>query len=388
MKKVLIALTIVGSLLSTNASAQGVLGKLKDKVKSSGGSGGGSASDKSSDGDAATTSVTDEYGISGVYTFSTPMQYGGKVQKTAVIEFVKEENDVIVNRLTLTLKKGGDKEKFKLDEKLMSKSKVMLFKGGIYTPNYTEFEIMKLDNGVMFLTKSSDKGYVVLAKNPEDLKNWDEETGKAKYDAEMGKVNSEATAGLRKKLEEKYKAYKENVGKIVFAPTMNSFQHMYGADIAGEDPSNFITEWVTGSGLAMRGYFDKAFSQTCSNCDKKLNFVFEMGKHKVDWMQLRSSGSAFSKMFVPSTGSSEYMTNGVWLWDNMDFNRALTMAIHKNIVDGALKDGGKMTLKVTAYAYGDKTNGAKVAEGSISIKLNSGSADWTKRYGWFKDDVE
>jgi hypothetical protein len=384
MKKVFFALAIVGTLISAQTFAQGVLGKLKDKVKSSDGGGGSS----SGGGDAATTTVTDEWGISGSYTLSSAWPISGKKHKSVVLEFVREENDVIVNRLELTFSKGGDKNKFKLDEKLMNKSKIKLFKGGVYSPNYTEFEIMQLDNGIMFLKESTGKGYLVMAKNADDLKTWDEETGLAKYEAEMKKVNGEETAGLRKKLEEKYPAYKANVGKIVFARNQNSFQSVYGKDVAGEDVSNFITEWITGNGLSMRGYFDKAFSETCGSCDKKINFVFEMGKHKVDWLQLRSSGAAFSKLFVPTVGSNEYMTDGTWLWDGMDYNRALVMAIHKNITDGSLKDGGKMNLKVTAYAYKDKTNGAKIAEGSISIKYNAASEDWAKRYGWFKEDVE
>ena len=378
MKKVFFALAIAGTMISAQASAQGVFGKLKDKVKSSDGGGG----------DDATTTVTDEWGISGSYTFSTPMQYMGKVQKKAVLEFVKEENDAIVNRLTLVIGKGGDKNKFVLDEKLFNKAKIKLFKGVIYTPNHNEFEIMQVDNGVMFLIKSGGTGYTVLAKNPEDLKNWDEETGKAKYDAEMNKVNSEATAGLRKKLDEKYPAYKANVGKVVFTTNTNTFQHTYGADVAGENPSDFITEWTTGKGLAMRGYFDKSMTSVCANCDKKINFVFEMGKHKIDWMQLRSSGAAFSKLLVPSIGSSEYMTNGQWLWDNMGYNRVLIQAIYKNITDGSLKPGGKMNLKVTVYAYADKTNGAKLAEGSISIKYDPTAGSWQQRYDWHKEDVE
>lgn len=377
MKKVFFALAIAGTMISAQTSAQGLLGKIKDKAKSADGGG-----------DNATTTVTDEWGISGSYTLSTPWEMSGKKQKNAILEFVKEENGVIVNRLELTIGKGGDKNKFTLDEKLMNKSNIKLFKGGIYTPNYTGFEIMQLDNGVMFLNCTGQKGYVVLVKNPEDLKTWDEETGLAKYESDKNKVNAAATAGLRKKLEDKYKAYKENVGKIVFAPKSNSFDFIQGADVASEDPALFITEWVTGNGLAMRAYFDKAFSETCGACDGKVNYVFEMGKHKIDWMQLRSSSSAFSKMFAPSTMSNKYMTPAVWLWDGIDYNRALTMAVHKNIEDGSLKDGAKMNLKVTIYAYADKTNGTKLAEGSVSVKYAATSSNWTDRYNAFKDAVE
>lgn len=375
MKKVFFAMAIAGTIMATQATAQGLLGKIKAKTESGGG-------------DEATTTVTDEWGLSGSYTFSTPWEMSGKKQKSAVIEFVREENGVIVNRLTLTIGKGGDKNKFALDEKLMNKTQIKLFKGGIYTPNYMEFEIMQLDNGILFLNCTGQKGYVVLAKNADDLKNWDEETGLAKFDANKKKVSATANAGLRKKLEDKYPAYKENVGKIVFAARTNTFEHNQGSDIAGEDKSNFITEWLTGNGLAMRGYFEKLFSEVCGACDEKINYVFEMGKHKIDWMMLRSSASAFSKMFVPSTGGSQLMTNGVWLWDGIDYNRALVMAIHKNISDGSLKDGAKMNLKVTAYTYSDKTNGTKLAEGNLSIKYDATNSAWTGRYNAFKDAVE
>ncbi len=368
----MLTLAIIGTMLSYTSNAQGLLGRLKankDKAEES-----------------ATTSVTDEWGISGNYTLSTPWEMSGKKQKTCVVEFVREENGVFVNRLELIIGKGGDRNKFILDEKMMNKTQVKLFKGGIYTPNYTDFEIMQLDNGILFLNCTGQKGYVVLAKNPDDLKTWDEETGLAKYESDKKKMNAAATAGLRKKLEE-YEAYKKNVGKIVFAPNKRTFDDNY-TDKPTEDPSLFITQWVTGNGLGMRAYFDKPFDEVCKACDGKVNYIFEMGKHKVDWMQLRSSGSAFSKMFAPSTFSNQYMTGGVWLWDNIDYNRALTMAIHKNIEDGSLKNNGTMTMKVTIYSYADKANGVKLAEGSLSIKYAADAANWIGRYRSFKESIE
>ena len=370
MKKVFFALAIAGTLVAAQAPAQGLLGKIKDKAKA-----------ESGGGDNATTTVTDEWGISGSYFLSSPWDVSGKKVKKMVVEFVKEANGVIVNKLTLKVK--DETGNFTLNEKVFNKQGLKLFTGGIFNES---FDLMELEKGVLFFNCTSKNGYIVLAKDEAALKTWDEETGLAKYEADKKKLNAEATAGLRKKLEEKYKAYKDNVGKIVFAARSGTFTNMI--DVAEEDPASFITEWITGNGLAMRSYFDKAFNETCGACDGKVNYVFEMGKHKIDWMQLRSSSSAFAKMFVPSTLGSQYMTGAVWLWDGIDYNRALVMAIHKNIADGSLKDGAKMNLKVTAYAYSDKTNGTKLAEGSVSIKYAATSENWTGRYNAFKDAVE
>jgi len=371
MKKVFFALAIAGTILSAQTSAQGLLGKIKDKAKSADGGGG----------DNATTNVTDEWGISGSYFLSSPWDVSGKKVKKMVVEFVKEENGTIVN--TLTLKVKDETGNFKLDEKVFNKQGLKLFKGGIFNES---FDLMEIDKGVLFFNCTSKTGYIVLAKDEAALKTWDEETGLAKYEADKKKVNSAAAAGLRKKLDD-YKAYKDNVGKIVFGSAQGTFNFQY-KDKPEEDPSNFQTEWQTGNGLAMRAYFDKAFAEVCGACDGKVNYVLEMGKHKVDWMQLRGSSSAFSKMFIPSVGSNEYMTSAVWMWDGIDYNRALTMAIHKNIEDGSLKEGAKMNLKVTIYAYADRANGAKLAEGNVSVKYDPSSSSWKKRYSEFKDAVE
>jgi hypothetical protein len=258
----------------------------------------------------------------------------------------------------------------------------MLFTGNLVNK---PFDIMQLDKDVLFLNCTSDKGYVVLAKTSDLLKTWDEETGLAKYEAGKKKTDAAASAGLRKKLNE-FKAYKENVGKIIFTGGQGVFENT--KDDASESPEYFITEWVTGNGLAMKGYFDKSINEVCAECGGAYNVVFEMGKYKVDWMTIRSSSSAYSKLHAPKVlFNSEYMAQS-WLWDNFDFNRALTFAIHQNIADGALKDGGKMNLKVTIYAYKDKTNGAKLAEGSLAVKYNAGAGGWSDRYKAFKDAIE
>jgi hypothetical protein len=371
MKKVILSVAIVG-LLSTSTQAQGLLGKLKgNKEKTE---------------EAATTTATDEWGISGNYTFSSPWEMDGKKIKSCAVVFTKEENGTIVNRLELTVGKSSNVSKFILDEKIMNKNNIKLFKGGIYTPNYTEFEIMQLDNGILFLNCTAQKGYVVLAKNADDLKTWDEETGLAKYEAEKKKVSAVATAGLRKKLDD-FAAYKKNVGKIVFARSKRTFDE-FEKDKPTEDVDLFFTQWTTGNGLGMRAYFDKAIDEVCKGCNGKVNYVFEMGKHKIDWMQLRSSSSAFSSMFEPTTFGHQYMTGGVWLWDDYDYNRALTMVIHKNITDGSLKDNASMPMKVTIYAYSDKTNGVKLAEGTLSVKYAADASNWIERYRKFKDAIE
>lgn len=367
MKQLFLSAALFATIITGSANAQGLLGKIKNATKEA---------------DAGTTvSTTDEYGLSGNYEMSSPWEYYGDKVKKMSVEFVKEENGAIVNRFTLFVKKG-DKVEFKFNEKMFNKTGIKLFSGFLANK---PFDIMQLDNGVLFLNCTEQKGYIVLAKDKELLKTWDEETGLAKYEADKKKVGAVASAGLRKKLED-FKAYKENVGKVIFTSGQGAFQDL--TDDASENPANFITEWVTGNGLAMKGYFDKAFNEVCAECGKNYNIVFEMGKYKVDQAQIRSSSSAYSKLFIPELNyGNQYMAH-TWLWDSYDYNRALVYAIHQNVADGTLKDGQKMNLKVSIYTYKDKTNGTKIAEGSISVKYNANAGNWVDRYKAFKDAIE
>lgn len=367
MKKLFLSAVLLVAVATNHVNAQGLLGKIKNATKEA---------------DAGTTvTTTDEFGLSGNYEMSSPWEYYGDKVKKMAVEFVKEENGTIVNRFTLFVKKG-DKVEFKFNEKMFNKTGVKLFSG--YLAN-KPFDIMQLDNGVLFLNCTEQKGYIVLAKDKELLKTWDEETGLAKYEADKKKVDAVATAGLRKKLED-FKAYKENVGKVIFTGGIGVFANM--KDDASEDPRYFITEWVTGNGFAWKAYFDKAYNETCAECGKNFNVVFEMGKYKVDLMQIRSSGSAYSKLYAPSISyGSQYMTH-TWLWDSYDYDRAMMFALHQNIKDGSLKDGQKMNLKVSIYSYKDKTNGTKIAEGSIAVKYAADASNWLARYNAFKDAIE
>jgi hypothetical protein len=367
MKKLFLSAVLIAAVATNHVNAQGLLGKIKNATKEA---------------DAGTNvTTTDEFGLSGNYDMSTVWEYYGDKIKKMSVKFVKEENGTIVNRFILVFRKNDEIE-FKFNEKMFNKTGVKLFSG--YLVN-KPFDIMQLDNGVLFLNCTQEKGYMVLAKDKELLKTWDEETGLAKYEAEKKKVNAVASAGLRKKLED-FKAYKENVGKVIFTAGQGVFANM--KDDASEDPSYFITEWVTGNGLAWKAYFDKAYNETCPECGKNFNIVFEMGKYKVDVMQIRSSSSAYSKLYAPEISyGSQYMAHR-WLWDGYDFNRALTLVLHQNIKDGSLKDGQKMNLKMSIYSYKDKTNGEKIAEGSIAVKYAADASNWIDRYKAFKDSIE
>lgn len=369
MKKTILTVAIIGSLMGFSANAQGLLGKLKgNKEKAE---------------ETATTTATDEWGISGNYTFSTPWEMYGKKQKNCAVVFIKEENGTIVNRLELTIGKGGDVNKFTLDEKLMNKTNIKLFKGPIFTPNRTEFEIMQLDNGILFLNCIDQKGYVVLAKNADDLKNWDEETGLAKFESEKKKVNANANNAMRKKLDDN-ETFKKNAGKVVFMPSrFVPSTPPYPADVYKQ----FVTEWTPGRPIFMNAYFNVPVSEVCKTCNLQLNVVYEMGKHKVDLMQLRSSSSTFNKMIAPKA-LDDYQIGEIMVWGQSTFSSAVAMILHKNIEDGTLKPNGSMPLKVTIYAYGDKTNAGKLAEGSISIKYNPDAGNFSSFYSSFKSSIE
>ena len=366
MKKIILSAVLLGSLLTGSVQAQGLLGKIKNAAKSD---------------ESQSVTTTDEFGLSGNYEMSSPWEYYGDKVKKMSVQFVKEENGAIVNRFTLLFGKNNTQE-FKFDEKLFNKQGIKLFTGNLAGKS---FDIMQIEKDVLFLNCTEQKGYIVLAKDKALLKTWDEETGLAKYEAEKKKANAVASSGLRQKLEG-FKAYKDNVGKVIFTGGMGVFKDM--TDDASEDPTYFITEWVTGNGLTWKAYFDKAYNEVCAECGKNFNVVFEMGKYKVDLMQIRSSSSAYSKLYPPSIRyGNQYMTH-IWLWDSYDYNRAMMLALHQNIKDGSLKDGEKMNLKVSIYTYKDKTNGTKIAEGSIAVKYAATAGNWVDRYNAFKDSVE
>lgn len=370
MKKVILSLAIIG-LINSGLQAQGLLSKLKgNKEKTE---------------EAASTTATDEWGISGNYNLSSPWEIDGKKVKSVAVVFIREENGTIVNRLEIKLNKDREAGKFNLNEKLMEKMNMKLFKGGFYMPNYTEFEVLQLDNGVLFLNSLGQKGYAVLAKNADDLKTWDEETGLAKYEAEKKKVNAAAAGNARKKLDNN-ETFKRNVGKVVFMN--NRFEAGFGEPYPADVYKSFITESTTGKVLWFNAYFDKSIEEACKNCDKKLNYVYEMGKHKVDHMQLRSSGSRFSSMSVPSTLDPFSLYGGAIIYNGQTFSTAANLAIYNNIKDGTLKPGASMPLKITVYAYGDKTNVVKLAEGSISIKYDPNDMYFKMHLDALKDLVD
>ncbi len=100
------------------------------------------------------------------------------------------------------------------------------------------------------------------------------------------------------------------------------------------------------------------------------------------------SGSAYNKLYAPEISyGSQYMVHR-WLWDGYDYNKALIFTLHQNIKDGTLKDGEKMNLKMSIYSYKDKTNGTKIAEGSIAVKYAANAGNWVDRYKAFKDAIE
>jgi hypothetical protein len=366
MKKLFLSAVLLAAMATNNLTAQGLLGRIKNATK------------EADAGSNVTT--TDEFGLSGNYEMSSPWEYYGDKVKKMSVEFVKEEGGVIVNRFTLMFLKNN-KVEFKFNEKMFNKTGVKLFSGSLVNK---PFDIMQLDNGVLFLNCTEQKGYIVLAKDKELLKTWDEETGLAKYEADKKKMDAIASAGLRKKLED-FKAYKENVGKVIFVKYQNSFQ--YRIDDASEDPAGFITEWETGEPLSFKAYFDKAFNETCPECGDSYNIVFEMGKYKIDLMQMRSSASTWSKMSAPQISMGNKFMTFRWLVDSEGSSGAMNMVLHQNIKDGSFKEGQKMNLKLSIYPYKDKTNGVKIAEGSISVKYVN-SSSWQSTYTAFKNIVD
>lgn len=328
------------------------------------------------------TTKTDEWGISGNYFCKEGLKITeGKYARKIGFEFTRENNGVVVNELKIPTSLGD--VMMKLDEKVKNKHKITLF----YSGERSEYrEMMQVEKDVFLFVYPTDNYYAVLVKDEALYDTWDPETAMAVYEQKYKEINKAKDAALIEKLNT-YETYQQYKGKIAFTKLSGGFND-YTDDTPSENPKDFTKEWVTGENLYMRSYFTQSFNSYCASCSEKVNYVLEMGKHKVDWMELRSSSSAYSTMIVPSTLGNQFMTGRTWMWDNFDFNRALIHVIHLNIKDGALKEGAVLPLKISIYPHADKTNKEKMAEGTLNVKLNSSNSSWKARYESYKNAVE
>lgn len=383
--------------VSNDAHAQ--LGKkLKDKVNKAanaietGGEAAGKAKDIKEAGDPYGEDFTDDTGVSGTYKALDGVEFENEMgakrkQKTLKMKFTGRDGNTFVNKLEMFYTKAGDKYDFIINDKETKKL-------GATTYRITEYHsvwLIELEKDVLMAVNNSsthregiegtEKVTDVFAKDPAKLEVYDLETAQAKFDQMMSKGKAKADEKLRERLME-YKAYKENIGKVVFVDNYSYFNYQYG-DEPSEDPKNFIKTIDMGDNVFLGAYFKDKIGTSCG-ADCQLNIVYEMNGKTADRVALRNSSAKWNKA-VKEKKEVEYFC----------FNKGHQMfSAKENIIDWAFmsvlyankatfKEGQTYKMTVKMYSNRDGNNEAQIAEGTISFVYKA--AKMEKWFGFYRD---
>lgn len=369
----IVALTMV-ICTTTDSQAQGLRSKLKSGIESTkNGKSAKKGKSKGSNKFASYNEIDDQTGVSGAYTSIDPeaVRINGSNRKVSSFgaKFIKEQDGKIINKLELYYSKT-DHLKYYLKENVWLKNKVRLFvlKANVY------MEAIVIDTGVIAFTSASNSKWGtprkienVLAKDPAKLEIYDKETAKVKVDMIMMTLNSEA---LEKKKKEMlaYKAYKEYMGKIAFAPRLNNFVYNR-KDVPSEDPKNFTKKLIIGKDMYFRAYLDKPL--VVSHPGAWFNISYEIDGVKTDREGLRSTTSFFSNN-IPRKDNGYQDAYCTWVhaciekrgnlnvWDYA-FVELLSQMKDKFVVGKTYK------LTVKFHAFQDGENLAEVASTTVEL---------------------
>ena len=379
--------------VSNDAHAQ--LGKkLKDKVAKAANAveTGGDAAAKGKNikeaGDPYGEDFTDATGVSGTYKaldgveFENEMQAKRK-QKTLKMKFTGRDGNTFVNKLEMFYTKAGAKYDFIIND-------VETKKLGATTYRITEYHsvwLIELEKDVLMAVNHSDthreaingneKVTDVFAKDPAKLEVYDLETAQAKFDQMMSKGKAEQSEKLRERLME-YKAYKENVGKVVFVSTYTHFNYQY-MDKPEEDPKNFIKTRDMGDDIFLGAYFKDKIGTSCGE-DCQLNVVYEMNGKTADRVALRNSSAKWNKMIKEKKITDRFCYNqGQQLISSKEniLDYAFMSVLYAN--KATFKEGQTYTMTVKMHSNRDGNNEAQIAEGTISFVYKA-----AKMENWFK----
>lgn len=209
MKKqtLLILLLSIGMLLGGTNSAEAQFGnKLKNALKK-----GKSSSTKKGKTKGLSFSEfnneTDELGLTGEYTVLVQNARLG-------LRFVKLKDGALANKLEMYFKsKETPDYSLELKEKYLKKHQLKYFVG-------SKSSLVEVADGVIAEMAVSNEGRKVTnvyAKDKSAFETWDLETAQAKVDMISATLDSEEIAKKKEKLEKISAAYKNNIGKVVFA---------------------------------------------------------------------------------------------------------------------------------------------------------------------------
>ena len=321
--------------------------------------------------------VTGSYYADQGIDYRGPM--GNKKQKDGIeLTFVDKENGKIENRIDLNC--TGGKLKFYLNESLYNKQKLALFKS-----NEMQASLIMIDKNV-FAILESDKLTDVLAKDKSMLSTYDLETAKAKYEDLKRKQDGAAADAAKQKMMN-FAAYKENVGKVVFATNWGLF-YPPEFNTAKEDPKQFLKSTELGKSIAAMAYFDKNPVATCGKTCQ-FNYEYEILGQKKDRKSNQSKSRAWSNMVKDKEVINDYKFLGAHsLYNDPDNMWDATWVDLLHSVKDQLKAGQSYNFKMTVYTWKDGANQEKLAEGTIALQITASSLEWLNKVIGWKEEKE
>jgi hypothetical protein len=313
----------------------------------------------------------DPKGVSGTYyALNGNELFEGVSQTTLKFNFIEKENGTFVNELRIYY--DGDNAKyFYLMEAATKKVGGKAFQ---ISNGYKNDVFVEITDGVYARIVASvypdnlyggEQVIDVLAKNKDDFETFDVETAQAKYD---DMIRKSMKVEVDKKREDlmTYKAYKENIGKVVFVPSYGVFNYRY-KDKPKEDPSKFIKSTSMGAALYYGAYLNEPMDVSCGK-DCEFTAVYEMNGITADRVELRNSEAKWQRMVKERKAESRMcINNGYGLWspseNSLDYAYAKVLYENK---DKFVK-GKTYKLNVTLHTTRDGNHVEKVAEGSINL---------------------
>lgn len=352
------------------AASETIAPNKKEEAAGSGNEASVQTASKGKSGKVHSKDYEDPKGISGTYYALNGKDFDGINQKTLKFQFVEKENGNFINNLRIFFN-GDNSAYFYLFEKPTKQIGGRVFQ---YGSGYKNDMIVEIAEGVYARIEAGyypdnlyggEKVVDVLAKNQDDFETFDIETAQAKYDDMIRKSKK---AEVDKKREElmTYKAYKENIGKVVFVPSYGVFNYKY-TDKPKEDPAKFIKSQSMGAALFYGAYLNEPMNISCGK-DCEFTAVYEMNGISADRVALRNSEAKWQRMIKERKAEARMcINNGYGLWspseNSMDY--AYVKVLFENKDKFVL--GKNYKLNVSLYTTRDGNHVEKVAEGSINL---------------------
>ncbi len=301
--------------------------------------------------------ISGKYFAADGFEFENAMKMKKKQKDDISVTFVGEADGKIQN-LVLVKWKGGEFKAF-LDEKLYNKKKVVWFKE-------SENTLFELAPGV-FAIANKDGSQVgdVLAKDKNQLKDFDIETAKALIDEKTSELKGDAdNAALAKYM--KFEAFKNNLDKVVFGDNRNTFYNAYGEP--AEDPKTHIKSQLIGKPVWYNCY-SKTNAVAKYGKTAEINIEYEMEGVKVDRKSQAKKGRNWASSIPKIEPRDDYkFLGGRPVCDGSAKSFDYAFLALMNEMNGKLLFGKSYNLKVTVYAYKDGANVGKLGEGVIAMK--------------------